>query len=153
MILLTVVVVVVKGDWLVEWQADKCFTTRSPGNTSSLICSICQFLWCILVHSLHGRYQTTNRKSPNTELWTDAISCCEPSRLLNILFLFSFCTMFNFLSYSLLVHGNIFKGTISSLFDFSLKQQCFFTAAISGAVHFKPLCYSWCFELLSQIYV
>lgn len=37
---------------------------------STLICSVCQFLWCKYSH--HGHFQTTNTILVNAELWREA---------------------------------------------------------------------------------
>ena len=129
------------------------FNNQISSGRNSLNSNSCQFLWC--TSSLHGGFQTTKGMLLNTDLGRDAVSLCEPLYLLNILFLFYFCVIFNFPSHFLLVRlGNIFRhNSHFSVWLFPWKEQCIFNDATSGAAYLKFLCYSWCFELWSPGHV
>lgn len=90
----------------------------------------------------------------DTGLERDTISPCEPSRHINIScssFVFAWSSLSLLISFLSMATSSKVQPLVYLIL--SLEEQCFFRDAPSSAAHFRPLCYSWCFKLLSLRHV
>ena len=142
MLLAAVMVVVEKGDNLVQQCADKCLTIRSPEGSAAWFVAFVSYWGVHTPSMLHSAFQATTGMSLNTGSW----AIVSPKHPVSLLF-FSWSLIFSIFFWFFMATSSRPQSLLYLIF--SLKQQCFFKASTSRAAQLKPLCSSWHFELPS----
>lgn len=149
MLLAVVMVVVEKGDNLVQQHADKCLAIRSPGGSAAFFVAFVSYWGVHTPSMLPSAFQATTGMSLNTGSGIDAFGPHEPlspKHPVSLLF-FSWSLIFSISFWFFMATSSRPQSLLHLIF--ALKQQCLFKASTSRAAQLKPLCSSWHFELPS----